>query len=38
MEKIRDVAFIATTINCQPYEVHYLTQDNETVYSHLLAK
>lgn len=38
MEKIRDIAFIATTINCQPYEVHYLTQDDETVYKIDISK
>lgn len=38
MEKIRDIAFIATTINCQPYEVHYLTQDDETVYKLDISK
>lgn len=38
MEKIRDVAFIATSINCQPYEVHYLTQDDETVYKLDISK
>lgn len=36
--KIRDIAFIATTINCQPYEVHYLTQDDETVYKIDISK
>ncbi len=38
MEKIRDIAFIATTINGKPYEVHYLTQDNETVYKMNMIK
>lgn len=38
MEKIKDIAFIATTINGKPYEVHYLTQDNETVYKMNMIK
>lgn len=38
MEKIKDVAFIATTINGKPYEVHYLTQDYETVYKIDISK
>lgn len=38
MEKIRDIAFIATIINGKPYEVHYLTQDDETVYKIDISK
>ena len=38
MEKIRDVAFIATTINGKHYEIHYLTQDDETVYKIDISK
>lgn len=36
--KIRDIAFIATTINGKPHEVHYLTQDDETVYKIDISK
>ena len=38
MEKIRDVAFIATTINGKHYEIHYLTQDDEIVYKIDISK
>lgn len=38
MEKIRDIAFIATTINGKHYEIHYLTQDDETVYKIDISK
>ena len=38
MEKIRDIAFIATTMNGKPYEIHYLTQDDETVYKIDISK
>ena len=38
MEKIRDIAFIATTINGKPYEIHYLTQDDATVYKIDISK
>ena len=38
MEKIRDIAFIATIMNGKPYEIHYLTQDDETVYKIDISK
>ena len=38
MAKYRDIAFIATTINEKHYEIHYLTQDDETVYKIDISK
>jgi len=36
--KIRDIAFIATTINGKPHEIHYLTQNDEMVYKIDISK
>lgn len=37
MEKIRDIAFIATTIDGKPFETHYLTQNYERVYEIIIS-
>lgn len=36
--KIRDIAFIATTINGKPHEIRYLTKNDEMVYKIDISK